>query len=363
MKIAVYSIACDEAHEVAGWEETTREADFRLVLDTGSQDATVMKLTDLRVNVHRGAIRPWRYDDARNAALALIPADIDICIALDMDERIYATGCPSGVGWKAAIEDNWTPNTKMLRCKMISDGKSYYSFRVHTRFGWRWKNPVHETLYFRSTGYVETLTDKMTIEHRPTLTKARPSYTPMLLEGVTEAPTDPRMALIYGWQLCIDGEIEAGLGHLQRYLTLTDGSDTQEIAFVHRLLAKYDPTNFLAHLQRAEQTNQSSSNLIALAEFYEAQKQWASCYTVCAEAIARERKNPTTVGYFGDDVRLSSSWLHDMASKAAWEVWDFEAAYAHAVEGFRRNPDDEHRRTMETIRSAARWRRNPDSIC
>ena len=43
------------------------------------------KLTRAGVTVHRIAVRPWRFDIARNATIALIPDDVDVCCSMDMD--------------------------------------------------------------------------------------------------------------------------------------------------------------------------------------------------------------------------------------------------------------------------------------
>ena len=61
------------------------DADHRIVGDTGSSDDTVERLLSKGVTVHRIGIRPWRFDDARNAVMALIPGDVDVCVTMDMD--------------------------------------------------------------------------------------------------------------------------------------------------------------------------------------------------------------------------------------------------------------------------------------
>lgn len=97
MKIGVYTIAKNEEHFVERWANSAKEADYRFILDTGSTDNTVARATALGVDVAVSSISPWRFDDARNTALALLPADIDICIALDMDEILVE-------GWREALE-------------------------------------------------------------------------------------------------------------------------------------------------------------------------------------------------------------------------------------------------------------------
>ena len=88
MKVAVYSIALNEEQFVERWYQSAKEADYLLIADTGSSDRTVKLAKSLGINVVEISIKPWRFDDARNAALAALPIDIDMCISLDMDEVI-----------------------------------------------------------------------------------------------------------------------------------------------------------------------------------------------------------------------------------------------------------------------------------
>src|ERR1700719_472229 len=110
MKIAVYTIARNEAAHAERWANSAVDADYRIVADTGSTDDTVERLTKAGVTVHRIAIRPWRFDDARNAAMALIPADVDVCLSMDMDEYLSP-------GWRSELEAAWTPEMTALYCR------------------------------------------------------------------------------------------------------------------------------------------------------------------------------------------------------------------------------------------------------
>jgi len=77
LKIAVYSIALNEEQFVEQWYQSAKEADYLLIADTGSSDRTVEIAKFLGINVVEISIKPWRFDDARNASLAVIPSDID----------------------------------------------------------------------------------------------------------------------------------------------------------------------------------------------------------------------------------------------------------------------------------------------
>ena len=97
MKIAVYTIALNEEQFVERWYESAKEADYLMIADTGSTDGMVEKAKALGIVCHTISVKPWRFDDARNAALALLPDDIDYCISLDMDELLAP-------GWRDEME-------------------------------------------------------------------------------------------------------------------------------------------------------------------------------------------------------------------------------------------------------------------
>ena len=83
-KVAVYTIALNEDKHVKRWFESAKEADVLLIADTGSKDKTAFLAKSLGISVFSIAVDPWRFDIARNAALALIPGDVDMCISMDM---------------------------------------------------------------------------------------------------------------------------------------------------------------------------------------------------------------------------------------------------------------------------------------
>ena len=88
MKVAAYAIALNEEKHAQRWADTTKDADFRLVCDTGSTDKTVEILRSNGVIVYEISVKPWRFDVARNTAQSLLPADIDVCLSLDLDETV-----------------------------------------------------------------------------------------------------------------------------------------------------------------------------------------------------------------------------------------------------------------------------------
>ena len=85
-KVCVYAICKNEEKFAARWVSSMKEADYIVVLDTGSEDNTVEILRNLGVRVEERIISPWRFDNARNASMELIPDDADICVCTDLDE-------------------------------------------------------------------------------------------------------------------------------------------------------------------------------------------------------------------------------------------------------------------------------------
>lgn len=97
MKVAVVSIMKNEEKFVRRWAESCKDADYRILLDTGSSDDSVQVAKDCGVTLHEQIIDPWRFDVARNYLLDLIPEDVDWIINLDVDEML-------GRGWRKALE-------------------------------------------------------------------------------------------------------------------------------------------------------------------------------------------------------------------------------------------------------------------
>lgn len=110
MKIAVYAISKNEEMFVERFCKSAADADMILIADTGSTDDTVKLAKKHGATVQDICISPWRFDKARDAALALIPRDYDVCISLDLDEVLEP-------GWREEIERVWKADTTRLRYK------------------------------------------------------------------------------------------------------------------------------------------------------------------------------------------------------------------------------------------------------
>ena len=98
MRVVTTTIMKDESAEfVERWAYSALDSDERVLVDTGTtQTEGLTCARDLGVTVHEISVQPWRFDDARNAAMSLLP-ECDVVITLDVDEILMP-------GWRASLE-------------------------------------------------------------------------------------------------------------------------------------------------------------------------------------------------------------------------------------------------------------------
>lgn len=234
MKIAVYTIAKNEEQFIERWYESAKDADYILIADTGSTDDTVVCAEHLGVSVLSTHISPWRFDDARNAALAALPADIDMCIALDMDEVLVS-------GWREKLESVDASCTRP-RYKYVwswnddgSEGLVYGGDKIHSRSNYRWKHPVHETLtsVFEKQEWCD-----LEIHHHPDSSKSRSQYFGLLELAKQESPNCDRTAFYYGRELFFHNRFDEAAEEFKRHLNLPSAVWKPERSASMRYLAK-----------------------------------------------------------------------------------------------------------------------------
>lgn len=199
-KTCVYAICKNESQFVDRWLNSMSEADYIVVLDTGSDDDTFKKLqSDPRVyRVEQKIITPWRFDTARNESLKLIPEDANILICTDLDETLDA-------GWAKFLKENWIEGTHTRAVykyawshyKDGSPSRIFQYNKIHSK-DWVWNFPVHECLVKKDDPldsdyfYEQELQafDNIYLHHYPDSTKSRSSYLPLLELRKKEYPTD-----------------------------------------------------------------------------------------------------------------------------------------------------------------------------
>lgn len=184
-KITVYTICKNESQFVERWLDSMSEADYIVVLDTGSTDDTYEKLSnDNRVTVVRQEkISPWRFDVARNISIDMCPKDTDIFVCTDLDEILTP-------GWADKIRNKWESGDYNILWYKYSwshdeDGNPNNVFwynKIHSK-DFYWKHPVHEEITARDgievkMGYIDE--NDILLHHYPDGNKSRSSYLPLL---------------------------------------------------------------------------------------------------------------------------------------------------------------------------------------
>lgn len=188
-RIAIYTICKNEELNSSSWVENVKDADYIIVGDTGSQDQTICILEKHGVKVIPINTDPWRFDHARNQLLSQIPDDVDICISLDFDERLND-------GWREAVESAWSDKTTKLTHRYLEKLEGNYHLtnpiitsRIHSRKGYKWVYPVHETLqYMLQKEEQVVFCSKLEIVHTPDRSKSRSNYLKLMELSVKENP-------------------------------------------------------------------------------------------------------------------------------------------------------------------------------
>ena len=337
MKIAVYTIALNEEAFVQRWADSCADADHRLILDTGSNDDTYAIAYGAGIDIHQTSFTPWRFDHARNHALSLLPDDIDMCIALDMDEVLQP-------GWREALESipmgttrprykytwSWNPDG--------SEGLTYGGDKIHTRHGYKWKHPVHEILKPLDTE-TQHWVDGLEIHHHPDSSKSRSQYLPLLKLAVEEDPRDDRNQFYLARELYCTGDYGLDQYHFSRHLDLSVWNP--ERAASHRYLAKMVPEAADFHLYRAIAEDPSRrESWVALAQHYYDKHNWLACRNAASSALAIKDK---PLDYLCE--AEAWGWLpHDLMAISSYHLGDKATAWHHGGEAVRLNIGDDRLR-------------------
>jgi len=320
MKVVLYTISKNEEAFCERFYNSAKEADEVIVADTGSTDGTVAKLRSLGATVHEIKVDPWRFDDARNASLNFVPSDTEICVCIDLDEVLTP-------GWRAEVEKAWTANTTRLRYQYWwsvnpddTPGVSFWYDKIHSRFGYRWVNPVHEVLAIYGRPEVQSFCDKFTLKHFPDHTKSRGSYLPLLELSVKEDPENDRNSHYLGREYMFYGQPDKAIEELKRHLSLKSSTWTSERAASMRFIArcyntKGDHIEAVAWALRATAEAQfDREGWVELARYYYHQKDWVGVYFAATKAT--------------DITIRPASYI---CEPFAWgsEPWDLKALAAH----------------------------------
>lgn len=329
MKIAVYTITKNEERFISRWADSCKEADYRLIVDTGSTDNTVHLAELSGCHVQSISVSPWRFDDARNAALSCIPIDVDMCVALDADEVLTD-------GWRESLEKvdssitrprykyvwSWAPDGK--------EGLVYSGDKIHARRGYRWTHPVHEVLTPTAEeiqGWVD-----LEIHHYPDASKSRSQYLPLLELAVQEKPNDDRNRFYLGRELMYNNRYEEAREHLLEHLKLSTWAP--ERATCMRYLGRVTGDSESWGLKACAEAPYRREPWVDMANFYYKNQQWEQCLSACVRAISITEK---PLEYLCEE-EAWGSLPYDLAGVASWNLGMHEKALMYTTRALEIDP-------------------------
>ncbi len=238
-KIAVYAICKNESKNLPSWIENMQEADQIYVLDTGSTDQSVEILKNKAICYQVKHYDFFRFDVARNDALAMVDEDVDICVCVDIDERFQ-------VGWRKILEKYWKKDTQLISYRYTwnfnedgSEGTVFYINKIHARHGFCWKHPVHEVITYMKEGQCNIqYVPELQLNHYADNSKSRSSYLPLLELSIQEQPDDDRNMHYLGREYMYYGLYDKAIATLKQHLTLKSATWKDERSASYRYLGR-----------------------------------------------------------------------------------------------------------------------------
>jgi tetratricopeptide (TPR) repeat protein len=340
MKIAVYAISKNEAAHVERFMVGVADADIVVVADTGSTDDTVGRLTSAGASVHEISVTPWRFDVARNMALDLVPADIDICFSIDLDEI-------PDPGWRSAIEAAWQPGVTRMSFdyvwRHLPDGTPRRAFRLsnlHARNGYRWHRAVHEHLV--PTGSEHTVETSMRLVHFPDQSKSRSQYLPLLEKATRDDPNDAQISFWLAREYQSAQRPRDAIREFERYLSIPSATWLPERAGAWSRMgiawrALNDLDRALECQRRASQEAPGEREpWVDLAQACHDRKLWQEGLEAAERALSITQQPRH---YLVRDEAWNSR-AADLASVCAWNLGRHGLARQHVMAALTVAPDD-----------------------
>ena len=338
LKIAICAIAKNEVEFIPRFCNAAKDADLIMIADTGSTDGLPEVAREHGAVVHHICITPWRFDHARNAALALLPRDIDVVISLDIDEVMQP-------GWREEIERVWIPG-ETTRLRYMFDwgcGISFYYEKIFARHGYFFHHPCHE--YPVPDGRITEVwaqTDFLIAIHKPDPTKSRGQYMDLLELSVKEDPQCPRNAFYYARELSFHGRWQEAVDACNSYLGLPRATWQNERCYAYRVMGRCynelgNPTGAEKAFQMAaSEASNTREPWCELALLMYRQSRWEECLAYAMRALRITNREAV----YTCDPEVWGYQAHDLASIAAWNLGIYGIAYAQAKIAHEMAPED-----------------------
>lgn len=228
MKIAIYTIAKNEKHNVEGFMEAAEGCSV-YVLDTGSTDNTVKLLKEHGAHVVQKIIDPWRFDTARNESLKLVPDDVEVCVSVDMDERLES-------GWQNKLSNEWAGNSgSYIHIAEWADKERTIPAlqaprtKIHNRHDYEWHRCVHEVIRPLSGVQQDSCNTSILVKHYQS--SEQRNYLPALKQILKEDPSDVDVWLQLAGENHHRANYSEAVDAYRQYLKSIDGDESKELRF------------------------------------------------------------------------------------------------------------------------------------
>ena len=336
LKIAVYGISKNESKFVERFCESAKLADHILIADTGSEDDTVEKARKCGAVVHEISVSPWRFDAARQTALALLPNDIDVCVSLDLDEVLNE-------GWREEIEKMWTGNTNRLQHMFDNnDGLVFAVSRIHGRHGFSWKYPCHEYIIVdpRVEEHLGVSVFNM-MTHMPDSNKSRGLYLPMLEMAIKENPSCSRSQFYYARELLFYKRYSDCIDAFEKYLKMPGAFWHVERSYAYRVIGSCyemlgkDGTPWFYKSLGEDPCAREPWMELSLRHYKKLE--WPLCYLNAKRAIEQKER----YAWHTADPKCWGWAPHDLIAVAAHHLGLKEEAIKHGAIALEYEPDNE----------------------
>ncbi len=350
MKVCVYAICKNEEAFIERWYNSVKEADKVFVLDTGSTDNSYEILKKLGVIVKKEVIDPWRFDVARNKSLDMVDEDTDICVCTDIDEVFEK-------GWRDKLEKIWVKGTTRASYtfnwsldKNNNPIVSFYSDKIHSRYGYKWVRPVHEVLSYDGVEK-RVLDESIVLNHYPDRNKSRGSYLPLLELSVKEDPLDDRNMHYLGREYMYYERWNEAIDTLEKHLNLESATWKDERCASMRFIGRcYKHLNrpveaelwYQKALLEAPHLKEAYTEL---AIFYYENKEYSKAINLFNKALEIKKGYKT---YITEWFSTNFS-IYDFLSLCYFDLGDYEKALEYVNKALKINEDERIVKNKEII--------------
>lgn len=352
LKVCVYTICKNESKFVERWLDSMQEADYIVVLDTGSTDGTYEKLkADPRVTrVEQKTYTPWRFDIPRNDSMDLAPEDTDILISTDLDEILTE-------GWCDALKEQWATGEYVrgnyqYAWSHTSTGENDLVFwydKIHVK-GYRWKFPVHEILECPNQNELEDkgtlkLDERVFLHHYPDDSKSRGSYLGLLELRYQENPDDIYSMFYLGREYTFYGQDEKAIEILEKVAAQTEYWNILNIGSYILLGKSYKKLGKMDQAVKCfykiiENDPTFIEGYVLLADIFSEKQLYTIAIGLLNEGLAKARRHYTWI----EDSACWTYRPYDLLSIAYYYTGEVEKGKEYLLKAIEMNPTDQRLR-------------------